>query len=148
MIKVYFSDKMDGQFRKAHPDDAGYDLKATHDAVIQPGEVALIGTGLYISIPAGVVALVKSRSGLALKKNVGCDGGVIDAGYRGEVGVILRNYGREPFKVERGDRVAQMLLVRLVEDLLPIEEVGSVEELGESTRSDAGYGSTGYKANG
>lgn len=146
MIKVYFDNAPERQLTKAHEDDAGYDLRASVPLDIPPGEVALIQTGVYISMPVGVVALIKSRSGLALKKNVGSDGGVIDAGYRGEYGVILRNYGKKTFHVERGDRVAQVLFVQLVGDCVPMTFVDSKEALGPGSRGERGYGSSGVKS--
>lgn len=145
MIKVYFDNAPDKQLTKAHPDDAGYDLRSSATLDVPPGEVVLVPTGVYASLPVGVVALVKSRSGLALKKNVGSDGGVIDAGYRGEYGVILRNYGKETFHIERGDRVAQVLFMQLVGDCIPMKVVDSKDELGPGSRGECGYGSTGVQ---
>jgi dUTP pyrophosphatase len=128
--------------RKAHADDAAYDLRSRIDALMRPGEVRLIPTGLFLELPAGYEAQVRPRSGVALKKAVTVlnSPGTIDAGYRGEVGVILYNAGIEDFRIERGDRVAQMVIQRLPEVVLE-----RVEALADSSRSTGGFGSTGRK---
>ena len=126
--------------RKAHADDAAYDLRSRIDTLIRPGVVTLVPTGLYLELPVGFEAQVRPRSGNALKKalTVLNSPGTIDAGYRGEVGVILFNAGREDVRVERGDRIAQMVIQRLPDvDLVP------VEQLADSRRGAGGFGSTG-----
>ncbi len=125
---------------KAHADDAAYDLRAREGAVLPPGSVRLLPTGLFLELPAGHEAQVRPRSGLALKRSVTVlnSPGTIDAGYRGEVGIILINAGSEDFHVERGDRIAQMVIQRLPDvELLP------VDELARSARGAGGFGSTG-----
>ncbi|MDR1114368.1 MAG: dUTP diphosphatase, partial [Candidatus Margulisbacteria bacterium] len=93
---------------------AGMDIYAavTEPVVLAAGETKLIPTGFQMALPAGYEAQVRPRSGLALKKNIGVlnSPGTIDADYRGEVGVILTNFGREPFTVRRGERIAQMVI--------------------------------------
>lgn len=125
----------------AHPGDAGLDLRAAEAADLPPGERVAVGTGIAIELPEGTVGLVHPRSGLARRHGVGMVNapGTIDAGYRGEVVVLLINHDpREAVRIERGDRIAQLLVQR-------IEAVGVVEvdELGQSTRGDGGFGSTG-----
>ena len=125
---------------KAHADDAAYDLRAREGAVLPPGSVRLLPTGLFLELPAGHEAQVRPRSGLALKRSVTVlnSPGTIDARYRGEVGIILINAGSEDFHVERGDRIAQMVIQRLPDvELLP------VDELARSARGAGGFGSTG-----
>ena len=124
-----------------HPGDAGLDLRARVDVRLAPGERALIPTGIAIALPPGFAALVHPRSGLALRRGLGLLNapGTIDAGYRGEIGVIAVNHDpREPIEIQRGDRIAQLVIVpvagaRLVE----------VSALPGSHRGEGGFGSTG-----
>jgi len=125
---------------QAYDGDAGLDLAAAEGLTIGPGERAVVGTGLAVAIPPGYTGLVVPRSGLAARSGLGKvnSPGVIDAGYRGEVRVVLLNTDREePFTVEPGMRIAQLLVapvppVRLVE----------VDELPESERGERGFGSS------
>jgi len=127
--------------RYARSDDAGLDLHAAHDATLEPGGRALVGTGIAVAIPPGYAGLVLPRSGLALEQGVTIlnTPGLIDAGYRGEVKVLLINHDpREAVTLRRGERVAQLVLIR-VERVDPI----AVEVLPESERGEGGFGSTG-----
>jgi dUTP pyrophosphatase len=128
----------------AHPGDAGADLVAVHDLTLQPGERGMVGTGLAIALPAGYAAFVHPRSGLALHAGLGIVNapGTIDAGYRGEIRVVLVNHDlTQPVHVRRGDRIAQ-LVVQRVEHVRFVE----VTHLPGSARADGGYGSTGLAA--
>lgn len=125
----------------AHPGDAGADLTTTVDVVLEPGERAMVPTGISIALPEGYVALVHPRSGLAARCGVSIvnSPGTVDAGYRGEVKVMLINLDpHEPVKLVRGDRIAQ-LVVQQVERARFVE----VEQLPDSPRGAGGYGSTG-----
>jgi len=125
----------------AHPGDAGYDLRAAEPARIEPGARASVGTGVAIEIPDGYAGLVLPRSGLAARHGIALVNapGLIDAGYRGEVRVLLLNTDRDSaFEVEVGDRIAQLVLAQHAAPEL--EEVG---ELAESARGAGGFGSTG-----
>jgi dUTP pyrophosphatase len=125
----------------AHPGDAGADLVTTADVSLAPGERALVPTGISIALPAGYVALVHPRSGLAADHGLSIVNapGTIDAGYRGEIKVLLVNLDpAEPISLRRGDRIAQ-LLVQRVEQAAFVE----VETLPGSARGAGGYGSTG-----
>jgi len=125
----------------AHPGDAGADLTTTVDLVLQPGERAMVPTGISIALPDGYVALVHPRSGLAARCGVSIvnSPGTVDAGYRGEVKVLLINLDpAEPVKLVRGDRIAQ-LVIQQVERARFVE----VERLPDSLRGEGGYGSTG-----
>jgi len=126
----------------AHAGDAGHDLRAREAVIIAPaGGRAAIATGIAVAIPPGFAGLVLPRSGLALRHGVTCLNapGLIDAGYRDEIRVILINHDpAEPFKVEVGDRIAQ-LVVQAVEAV----EWDEVTDLGETTRGRGGFGSTG-----
>lgn len=124
----------------AHPGDAGMDVRSIENLVIQPGSRALVRTGLVMELPDGAEAQVRPRSGLALKFGVTVlnSPGTIDAGYRGEVGVILINHGEKPFEVCKGDRIAQIVIASFVH--AEIVEVDSVEA---SERGTGGFGSTG-----
>ena len=125
----------------AHPGDAGADLTTTVDVVLQPGERAMVPTGISIALPAGYVALVHPRSGLAARCGISIVNapGTVDAGYRGEIKVLLINLDpAEPVKLVRGDRIAQLVVQRF-EHARFVE----VDRLPESRRGDGGYGSTG-----
>ncbi len=125
----------------AHPGDAGADLVTAVDVDLGPGERALVPTGIAIALPEGYVALVHPRSGLAARHGLSIVNtpGTVDAGYRGEIKVLLVNLDpREPVSLRRGDRIAQ-LVVQKVERARFVE----VEELPASRRGAGGYGSTG-----
>jgi dUTP pyrophosphatase len=125
----------------AHPGDAGADLVAALDVHLEPGERALVPTGVAIALPDGYVALVHPRSGLAARFGVSIVNapGTVDAGYRGEISVLLVNLDpHDPVDLSRGDRIAQ-LVVQRVEKARFVE----VERLPGSARGDGGYGSTG-----
>ena len=125
----------------AHPGDAGADLLTTVDVTLAPGERAMVPTGIALALPDGYVALVHPRSGLAARHGLSIVNtpGTIDAGYRGEVKVMLINHDpREPIELRRGDRIAQLVIQRF--ERARFVEVG---ELPDSARGDGGYGSTG-----
>jgi dUTP pyrophosphatase len=121
--------------------DAGYDLHAAEAATLGPGARASVGTGIAVAIPEGHAGLVLPRSGLAMRHGIALVNapGLIDAGYRGELRVLLLNTDRaESFEVRPGDRIAQLVIVRH-----EAPELTEVEELDESARGRAGFGSTG-----
>lgn len=122
---------------RAHHDDAGLDLYALEDTAVPSGEGRVLRTGVAVAIPPGHVGLVCDRSSMA-RKGLKTAGGVIDAGYRGEVGVVVWNISREVQSVKRGERVAQMLVI-------PIATPAPVDaaDLGETARGAGGFGSTG-----
>jgi dUTP pyrophosphatase len=124
----------------AHPNDAGLDLHAAVDTVIKPGQAASIPTAIAVELPPGTEAQVRPRSGLALKHTVTVLNapGTIDEGYRGEVGVVLINHGHAEFRVERGMRIAQLV----VQPRLAIDIV-EVDVLTDTKRGIGGFGSTG-----
>jgi dUTP pyrophosphatase len=120
-------------------EDAGMDLRAVETVTLAPGVPRLVPTGLTIELPPGYEAQIRPRSGLALKHAITCPNapGTIDPGYRGEIGVILLNLGREPYTVHPGDRIAQMVVARYE----PVEwDEGG---LAGSTRGAGGFGSSG-----
>jgi dUTP pyrophosphatase len=124
---------------------AGMDLIAatTDDLIIAPGDRALVPAGIAIELPEGYEAQVRPRSGLALKKGVTVLNapGTVDSDYRGELGIILINHGKEPYVVRRGERIAQLVIAATVR-AKPVE----TEELTATTRGSGGYGSTGKKS--
>ena len=130
--------------RKAHEDDAAFDLRSRVDAVIPSGKITLVPTGVFMELPVGYEAQVRPRSGLALKHGITVlnTPGTIDAGYRGEVGVILINAGPADFTVARGDRIAQMVVQKLAD-----VELVAAEQLSDTSRGAGGFGSTGVKNN-
>jgi dUTP pyrophosphatase len=126
---------------RAHPGDAGLDLYALDDALLEPGERAAVPTGIAVEIPEGQAGLVLPRSGLAARHGIALVNapGLIDAGYRGEVKVLLLNTDRySPFTIAAGDRIAQLVLVRI-----ETPEVLEVQELALSERGAGGFGSSG-----
>lgn len=125
---------------RARPDDAGLDLYAAETVTLEPGARALIPTGLALAIPPGHAGFVLPRSGLALRHGLTClnTPGLIDAGYRGEVKVLLINHDRAAATVTRGDRIAQLVIQRVE----PTDLV-EVDELPPSDRGPGGFGSTG-----
>src|SRR5256714_11789193 len=126
---------------RAYPGDAGLDLYALETAVLEPGQRLSVPTGIAVEIPDGQAGLVLPRSGLAARHGIALVNapGLIDAGYRGEVRVLLLNTDRgEPFEIAVGDRIAQLLLVAHV-----APELDEVPELADSARGAGGFGSTG-----
>jgi len=137
------------RIKKLHPDailptyahgpeeDAGMDLRAVEQIVLQPGVAQGVATGLAIELPPGYEAQVRPRSGLALKHSLTVNFGTIDPGYRGEIRVVMFNLGRAEYTVEKGDRIAQLIVA-------PYEAIQWQEgELGESARGAGGFGSSG-----
>jgi len=123
-------------------DAAGMDIRAALDEpiLLKPGERALIPTGLQFAIPRGYEIQVRPRSGLAIKHGITMlnSPGTIDADYRGEVKLIAINHGQHNFKIERGERLAQLIIAPVVQ--MPVVEV---DKLNETERGDGGFGSTG-----
>ncbi len=126
--------------RYAHADDAGMDLCAACDMVIAAGEWARVPTGIAIELPQGTEAQVRPRSGLAAKYGVTMlnSPGTIDAGYRGEVCVLMINHGKAPFEIHTGDRIAQLVIAQYVHAELEV-----CDELSDTQRGMGGFGSTG-----
>jgi dUTP pyrophosphatase len=125
---------------QAHPGDAGMDLVSIESATIPPGGRRLVRTGLAVEIPVGFEGQVRPRSGLALKNGITVLNapGTIDAGYRGEVGVVLANFGDAPFAVEPGMRIAQLVVAAVAEVAIEVSDT-----LSSTERGSGGYGSTG-----
>jgi dUTP pyrophosphatase len=126
---------------RAHASDAGFDLHALQGATLRPGERAMVPTGIAIALPEGHAGLVLPRSGLAARHGIALVNapGLIDEGYRGELRVLLLNTDRtEPFAIAPGDRIAQLVLVRV-----SLTEPVEVEALDATERGDGGFGSSG-----
>jgi dUTP pyrophosphatase len=140
---------MNIRIKKLHPDahlpayahgpqeDAGLDLRAVERVVLRPGVAEAVPTGLAIELPPGYEAQVRPRSGLALKHSLTVNFGTIDPGYRGEIRVVMFNLGRVDYTVEKGDRIAQLVIGRY--EGIQWEE----GELGDSARGAGGFGSSG-----
>lgn len=123
----------------AHPYDAGLDLRSRITTTLLPGERKLIPTGIKVAIPPGYVGIVKDRSSMALKYGVHTIAGVIDSGYRGEIGVVILNTDKEKFTIHKGDRIAQLLILPVM--LVKLEE----DTLTETPRGEKGWGSSGKR---
>ncbi|MDJ0694305.1 dUTP diphosphatase [Mastigocoleus sp. MO_188.B34] len=126
--------------RYEHEDDSGLDLFALEEQEVLSGEAKLIKTGISIELPEGTEAQIRPRSGLALKHSITVlnTPGTVDAGYRGEIKVILINHGKQPFKVLKSMKIAQMVIAPVIS--AEIEEVNS---LSKTIRGEGGFGSTG-----
>ncbi len=123
----------------AHEGDAGLDLFSIESVIINPGESKLIHTGIAIELPRGTEAQIRPKSGLALKNQVTVlnSPGTIDSNYRGEIRIILINHGRKPFVVEKGMKIAQMIIKPVL-----YVDIKKVEELTDTIRGERGFGST------
>ena len=136
------------KIKKLHPDaklpcyansgDAGLDIYSVEDVEINPGERKMISTGISLAIPKGCVGLIWDKSGMAAKHGLKSMAGVIDTGFRGELKVVLHNLSEEKFSVEKGKKVAQMLIQPIHQ-----KEVVEVSELDETQRGIGAWGSTG-----
>jgi dUTP pyrophosphatase len=120
-----------------HQGDAGLDLFSAVDDIVKAGEVKPIPTGIKVAVPEGHVALIWDKSGISLK-GIHRLAGVVDSGYRGEVRVVLANLGNEPFVIEKGMKIAQLLIQPVTR-----VEVVETENLEETSRGENGFGSTG-----
>ena len=125
---------------KAHKADAGMDLFSIEDKTLKPMERKLIRTGIKIELPKNTEAQIRPRSGLALKNGITVlnTPGTIDEGYRGEIGIILINLSKEEFRVEKGMKIAQMVIKPIININVEV-----ISELSESSRGEDGFGSTG-----
>ncbi len=124
----------------ANPGDAGLDLHAIENTLLYVSNSKLISTGISVAIPNGYFGLIRPRSGLAKSNNITlCSSGVIDSGYRGEIFVQLINHGPVPYEIKQGDRIAQLLVLPVVQ----VEWDDYIDELPESDRGDKGHGSSG-----
>jgi len=126
---------------RATPGAVGHDLRSAEGPIVlEPGEIRSVGTGFQIELPSGLEGQIRPRSGLALRHGITVPNapGTIDPDYRGEVRILLQNLGSAPFRIERGDRIAQLVFARF--ELPAIEEV---EALGTTGRGEGGFGSTG-----
>ncbi len=120
--------------------DAAFDLRAAESVLLRAGDKYLVKTGIKMAIPLGYVGLIWDRSGLAVKNEIHALAGVVDSGYRGEVCVVLKNLGKEDFQIEKGMRIAQMIIQQHITAVL--EEVNDLEH---SSRGEGGFGSTGLE---
>ena len=123
---------------------SGMDIRAcvSEPVSLKPGEIKLIPTGLAVSIPPGYEGQIRPRSGLALKNGIGMVNtpGTIDSDYRGEIGIIMINWGRKSFRINRGDRIAQMIITKVCK--VDIEEVN---DLDSTSRGEGGFGHSGIQ---
>ena len=122
----------------AYKGDAAFDLRSREDIIIAPGEMKLIQTGLAMVIPEGFRGIIKDRSGLAAKHGLETAAGVIDTGYRGEIGIVMRNHASKEFVIEKGMRIAQMKI-----EEVPAMSIVEVDDLDDSHRGEGGFGSSG-----
>jgi dUTP pyrophosphatase len=123
---------------------SGMDIRAsvTEPVLLRPGEIQLIPTGLIVSIPPGFEGQIRPRSGLALNHGIGMvnSPGTIDSDYRGEIGIILINWGRKPFTIRRGDRIAQMIIGKAYR-----ADIIRADEIDQTPRGEGGFGHSGMR---
>ena len=122
----------------AHPGDAGMDVFSAEETIIKAGKRKNVRTGVKMELPEGFVGLVWDKSGLALKNGIKTMAGVIDSGYRGEIGIVFVNLSDQDYKIEKGQKIAQMLIQKV--ERVEIEET---KELSETKRGEGCFGSTG-----
>ena len=122
----------------AHQGDAGLDIFSAEEVIIKARERKNVRTGVKMEMPEGFVGLIWDKSGLALKNGIKTMAGVIDACYRGEIEIVLVNLSGQDFKVEKGQKIAQMLIQKVEQ-----AEIEEAQELSETKRSEGGFGSTG-----
>lgn len=128
------------ELKKAKPGDAGYDVASNESKTLWPKSSCQLDTGLYIAIPEGYVGKVVSRSGLSFKHNIEVGAGVIDSGYRGQIRIHLYNFGDDKFQVEKGDRVAQIIILKHESPEFVLSD-----SLEETERGSNGFGHSGIK---
>lgn len=122
---------------RAHADDAGLDLYSLEDIALEPGQGKVTRTGIALALPANTAGIVADRSSLA-KRGIKTAGGIIDAGYRGEIHIVLWNISKEPVRLNHGERIAQLLIVPVA-----TPAVREVTQLSETSRGAKGFGSSG-----
>ena len=120
--------------------DAGMDLYSIEDVILKPGERTACSTGIAMKIPGGYVGLIWDKSGIAFKNGIKSMGGVIDSNYRGEIKVILINLSKKNYKINKGDKIAQILIQRTGRFIIE-----KVEKLDNTNRRERGFGSTGIR---
>jgi dUTP pyrophosphatase len=123
---------------RAHSDDAGLDLYSSEEYTLQPEERHMVKTGIAVAIPSGFVGLIWDKSGLVVKAGLKTMGGVIDAAYRGEIMVIVANLSDTPYAIEKGAKIAQLLIQKV-----ELPEICEVSELNDTPRGESGFGSSG-----
>ena len=139
MIKVYF-ENLELKPYKKHEDDAGIDLRAKYDVILKAGETKRIETGVTLEMSKGLVGLIKPRSSYGVK-GINTTAGVIDAGYRGEISVVLQNHSDKEFEIKKGDRIAQLLIIPCIVEIEFEEGKAPLN----SKRGANGFGSTGRR---
>lgn len=138
VLKVQLVKEVAGVPVYGHKDDAGFDICSIEEKILKPNERYLFKVGIATEIPKGWYVQIQARSGLAVKHGLQTMAGVVDAGYRGEWGILIVNLGNAPYTVNSGDKIAQGIL-------LPIQQaqIIEVDELSDSERGQGGFGSTG-----
>ncbi len=139
LVKFFVDSSRGAAFEAPRSGDAGFDLRACENMLIEAGKQVLVPTGVKVAIPEGYVGLVRDRSSMALKR-IYTHAGVIDAGYRGEIKVVISNAGEASYHIEQGAKIAQMVVVPC---LIAAQQVASEDLLGVTERAQGGFGSTG-----
>lgn len=140
LLRIEMLDKELTAPSRSHKTDAAFDLRSAESFTLQPGERKTVKTGCKMAFPQGSFGSVRDRSGLASKKGLHVMAGVVDSGYRGELGVVLVNHGKEPINIARNDRIAQIVPQKL-KAVKPV----IVEKLDATERGEKGFGASGNK---
>lgn len=125
---------------KAHKTDSGFDLYASKELIIEPGETAIVPTGVAVKFPSLWGGMIRPRSGMTAKTKLRVQTGTIDNDYTGEIGIIVDNIGQDEIKIDKGLKLAQMVL-----EYIPLADVKIVDELKHGLRGEKGYGSSGER---
>lgn len=143
-LKIHRNSKKASVPRNAYNSDAGFDLSSIEDVYLFSGKTIKVRTGLVVEIPEGYAGFILPRSGISVNHNISIPNspGLIDSGYRGEILVAMRNNSEKTYKIDKGDRIAQMLIMPVPE--LTFKEV-SLQEISDTERGDGGFGSSGKK---
>ena len=139
-IKIKRLDKTMDLPSYIHKGDAAIDLRSSEEFVLKKKMQKVVKTGIKVAIPEGYAGLIWDRSGLAAKNSLHVLAGVVDSGYRGEIGVVIINLGEEDFKIEKNMRIAQMIIQPVAN-----ANITEVDELDETHRNEKGFGSSGHK---
>ena len=124
----------------ANENDAGMDFFSNEEHLLKPGERKAVSTGISMAIPAGFVGLIRDKSGIAFKHGLKTMAGVVDSGYRGEVKIVIKNLSDKDYLIEKGNKIAQMLIQPIVQ-----KELLEVTDLDDTQRGEGGFGSSGLK---
>ncbi len=142
MVRI-FRAHPDAKYRVAYGESQGIDLASIDEMEIPPLSRAVVSTGIHMALPPGTFGFIKERSSTAVKKGLTAMAGIVDNSYRGEIKIVLFNTTQQTVRIEKGEFIAQILVVKVMEPHEGLEEVESLEALGKTRRGEGGFGSSG-----